>query len=279
MCITVNTAVLTGTKIMSLHLDNGRHFIAYSNKVNNTSGKPNSMILPVPGVLKKEWFHNTEKYKDFMDDIIKNTTDEHYTGMLSRGILSKGISLSFDSFNLGMYKVGIAPSYNGIQEYINTLPKDERPSISEELSEFFKNKYAGWSFVVCAFAGDKKMESQPIAFEYDPFGPSLIYFPTMDAHNGGAPKMGENVDVDHTFIYEHLGKQREDLYMKDYSPFKNKEEKPEYPDFLKNRKYRFKELRGMAKNGDTYIKKDDMKAIDFLEDPKFFRLNAVPVTE
>ena len=276
MCITVNKAALSSTKIMSLTLDNGRQFIAYSNKVDNLSGEPNSMILPIPGVLKQEWFHNTEKYNDFMDDIIDNTTDEDYTGIRSRGLKGKFLELSYDSFSVGMYKIGIAASYEGIQQYIDTLPENERPKISNELSEFFKTQYAGWSFVVCAFAGNKKMESQPIAFEYEPLGEAFLYFPTMDAHDGGAPNVGEMISVDHTFIYEHTGEQKEDWEMHSYSPYKNRNEKPEYPEFLKNRKFRCKEFQGKMKNGDTYIKIEEMNKINFLDDPMFYRLQPVP---
>ena len=43
MCITVNKANLAKTKIMSLPLESGNHFIAYSNKVKNLSGKPNAI--------------------------------------------------------------------------------------------------------------------------------------------------------------------------------------------------------------------------------------------
>lgn len=69
MCITINHAHLSKTKILSLPLENGNHFIAYSNKVKNESGKPNAMILPIPGKTSPELFHNTESYKDFMDEI------------------------------------------------------------------------------------------------------------------------------------------------------------------------------------------------------------------
>ena len=40
MCITVNHAALSNTKILSIPLENGNHFISYSNKAKNLSGKP-----------------------------------------------------------------------------------------------------------------------------------------------------------------------------------------------------------------------------------------------
>lgn len=86
MCITINTAVLSKTKILSVPVNNGNHFIAYSNSVKNTSGKPNAMIFAIPGKTSPSLFYDTTKYKDFMDTIIKKSDlVEDYYGIRSRG--------------------------------------------------------------------------------------------------------------------------------------------------------------------------------------------------
>lgn len=235
MCITSAEAHLSKTRILSLPIEEGRHFIAYSNMVTNLSGKPNSMILPIPGKLKKEWFHNTEKYNTFMNDIVEYLTPK------TRG--TKGLKLSadasFDSFKLGMYYVGIAETFDGIQAFIETLKPEEHPALTESLSTFFREYYKNWGFVVCVFDAAKRMEAQPIAFEYEPFDYSVVFFPTMDAHNGLAPEKGE-VDVDHVFIYEDLSRGQV------YSP-KNT------PKFLQNRQYKYLKAHQRMQNGDTYF--------------------------
>lgn len=270
MCITVNHANLSKTKILSLPLENGNHFIAYSNNVKNLSGKPNAMILPIPGETNPSLFHNTESYKDFLDEITKKCRfEEDYLGMRSRGFLSKG--LSFDKFELGMYTVGLAKEFSGVREFLNQLPDDKRPEISEELKKFFEEKYTGWSFAVCVFDSDKAIDAQPIAFEYKPFGPNLLYFPTMDGHDGNAPRVGAMVETDHTLIYEHTGKMTDKSYAQQYVTLDAK-----VPDALQNRKYRAVFTKGYELNGDTFVNIDIMNESEFKNDPEFKRITPVP---
>ena len=163
MCIVSAEARLSKTKIMSMELDSGRHMLSYANKVDNISGKPNSMILAVPGKLKSKWFHDTSEYSDFLKDIEKQagisydeSMGEYYLGMKSKGMRNRG----FESFSVGMYDIMITDDIDNIygfnegpgQGNSNDLLKIEnRPEISEELLEFFRTQYKGWGFVVCVF--------------------------------------------------------------------------------------------------------------------------------
>lgn len=271
MCITVNHAHLSNTKILSLPLENGNHFIAYSNKVKNESGKPNAMILPIPGETNPSLFHNTEKYKDFMDEIIENSKlVEDYLGIRSRGFSSKGIDLSFDHFVLGQYIIGLSKDFDGVREFLNQLSDEKRPEISEELKSFFEEKYAGWSFAICVFDSDKTIDAQPIAFEYKPFGPSLVYFPTMDGHDGKAPRIDSVVKTDHTFIYEHTGEMTGE-YEKKFITL----DAP-VPEFLQNRKFRAVHSNQIEKNGDTFIDGNHLSSINFKDEPRLKRIQPVP---
>ncbi len=273
MCITVNHADLSKTKILSLPLENGNHFIAYSNKVKNLSGKPNAMILPIPGETNPGLFHNTEPYKDFMDEITKKCDfEEDYLGMKSRGIFSKG----FERFELGQYTIALAKDFQGIREFLSQLSEEKRPEVSEELKKFFEEKYAGWSFAICAFDSDKTIDAQPIAFEYKPFDGNLIYFPTVDGHDGKAPVLGELVDTDHTFIYEHTGSmdipegRRFEYYQKTVTL------DAKVPSFLNERRYRTTISRGRQVNGDTFIDGNKMRDSNFVDEPQLKRINPVP---
>jgi len=208
MCITSASARLSNTKILSMELNSGRHILSYSNKVENISGRPNSMILAVPGKLKEKWFHDTSKYPDFLKDIEKKaaiTFDESLGNMslsMKRGARSKG----FSRFNLGMYDVMITDDIDNIYGEGNDLFKVEaRPEISEELLKFFRTQYKGWSFVICVFSGRESMDSQPITFEYEPFDNNWLYFPTMDCHTGEAPSLKKSVKMEHSLMYEYTG--------------------------------------------------------------------------
>jgi hypothetical protein len=272
MCITVNHAALSKTKILSLPIPNGNHFIAYSNSVKNLSGKPNAMILAIPGKTKSSWFHNTEKYKDFLTEIAEKATIEHWIGSKSRGLKSKGVTLSFEQFELGMYTIGLADSFDGAEDFINSLPDNKKPEVGEELKNFFKTEYAGWSFAVCCFDSTKAIDAQPIAFEYTPFNKDFLYFPSLDAHDGEAPDLTKSVRTDHTIIFEHTGYRNveQTYYMESI-----KLDAP-VPEFLQERKYRLAHMNGLAKNGDTFIKISEMNDINFITDPKMYRIPPVP---
>lgn len=270
MCITVNYAALSSTKILSIPLENGNHFISYSNMVKNLSGKPNAMILPIPGETDQSLFHDTTLYKDFMTEITKKCKlDEDYIGIRYRSFQSKGI-LSFDKFELGMYTIGLAKNFQGARDFLASLPEGKQPEISEGLKNFFEEKYAGWSFAVCVFDSEKVIDSQPIAFEYKPFEKNLIYFPTMDGHDGKAPAIDSTILADHTFIYEHTGEMT-DKYEQQFVTL----DAP-VPSFLQHRKFRAIHVSGRRKNGDTFLDAEKFESLNFKDEPQLKVIPPVP---
>jgi len=243
MCIVSAEAKLSKTRILSLPLDNGRHLLSYSNKVENTSGKVNSMILPIPGELNQDWFSVTTEYNKFLEEIEEQAYTEEYR---SRGVKSKSVEyLSFEEFEVGFYKVITTNDIEALRERLSTLDARQRPEISDELLNFFKTNYEGWSFVVCIFSGDKEMEAQPIMFEYKPFHYEWIYYPMMDSHTGGAPNLNEDVSVDHTLIIEHIGLKEGETTKVKFSQ--------DVPEKLRRRKFVSTKWKGRMKNGDMYI--------------------------
>jgi len=265
MCITVNTAKLSKTKIISMPVGNDNHFISYSNNVKNLSGEPNAMILPIPGKSKREWFFDTTEYNGFLDEIIsKSSLEKDYYGIRSRSALSKSKSLDF--FELGNYKVVLADSWSKLISFIKQLPLNMQPKIKDDLSNFFQKEYASCSFVLCLFDSNKIIESQPIAFEYTPNDFNVLFFPTMDSHDGNPPKKHELIETDHTFIYEHTGAQNENMFQKTVKL------NSKVPLFLKERKYRFFESKSKnVKNADTLILLDEMSELNFDNNPVFYR--------
>ncbi len=238
MCIVSAEAKLTKTKILSMALDNGRHLLSYANEAKNLSGKTNSMILPIPGKVDKKWFYDTTEYKDFLGDIHKQA-DVELNMYLSAGSKSRGIS--FDEFEVGFYKVVTTNDVDTLVEILGVYG----PEISSELMEFFKTQYKGWSFVCCIFDGDKKMDAQPIMFEYEPFEYNYVYFPMMDSHTGGAPSLNSNVQVDHTLITEYPGVSENMIGKVKFSQ--------EVPEILKRRKFVSTKWKQEMINGDMYI--------------------------
>ena len=264
MCITLEPAKLSKTKILSFRKDDGNHILAYANKVKNTSGKPNAMILPVPGTLSSGMFYNTKDYNNFLDDIEKAITPR------TRGLsMTKGISIGVEDFTLGMYRILISKNIYSIKEVLDSMGDDERPELSEDMYNFFATNYDSWSFVICCFQGDKEISAQPIMFEYVPFDPNILYFPGVDAHNGNAPVLGENVDVDHTLMTVDLY-----AYRSNYKVDNIFSQKEKLPVFLLNH-YAGIQLDDTLPNGDWYL---DIR--DIIYDPinrqSFERLQTYP---
>ena len=99
MCIVSAEAKLSKTRILSMELDNGRHYLAYSNSATNLSGGKNSMILAIPGTVKD--FYDTTHYNDFLKDI---ENQAHIEEFQSRGMRSKSAK-GFTKVKLGMYDI------------------------------------------------------------------------------------------------------------------------------------------------------------------------------
>lgn len=230
------------TKILTMPLKNGNHFTAYENNAENLSKEPNCMILPIPGVTKPEWFINTATYNKFLTEIVKNTTPQ------SRGLslfASASKSKGFTRFQLGMYNVGLCSGVVGITEFLETHIPSERPMVSDELLVFFRDTYdtriGAWSFAVCVFSGTENMKSQPIAYEYTPNDDRTFFYPTMDSHDGTAPKK-ERVERDHSLITPTQFNQYYE---------KNDFFSQEVPEFIMNQAYHSHEDDGRSQNGDT----------------------------
>lgn len=242
MCIVSAQAKLSKTKILSMALDNGNHYLAYGNKAQNLSGKQNSMILAIPGELRREWFENTKDYNKFLLDI-ENQAEISFT--LSLGVRSKGI----ERFTIGMYTVLITDDIEELFK-VNHDPNVDLNLISEELKSFFKTHYKGWSFVICVFDGSETMDSQPIAFQYKPFDYNWLYFPTMDSHTGGAPDLKEMVEMDHTLMYEYPGLLDRVV--------QNVKFRQEVPELLKRRNYVSTKWDTLFENGDMYLNLEEL---------------------
>jgi hypothetical protein len=238
MCISSRPAHLSKTKILTMPLANGNHFTAYENKVENLVNEPNCMILPIPGRTKPEYFVDTTLYNKFLTEIVQNSHKEFRT----RGKKSLSLSKGFDSFELGQYQIGLCNGYQSMSEFILSLTEENRPVVSVELMKFFIDHYHGWSFAVCTFAANAKLEAQPIAYEYKPFQNDWLFYPAMDSHDGTAPKE-QGVERDHTLIKPYSSEHGRSNYFTQ-----------EVPEFLKEHSYVLHEEEGYHSNSDFFLK-------------------------
>jgi len=261
MCVTTSKAELADTKILSLPLDSGRHYIAYCNTAKNKSERRNAMILPIPGRTTQSMFHDTTKYNAFMEHIVilANMT-------IWEGYTPSGGDRGQDSeiFKCGIYDVVISPRFGDIIEHISTMERDRQPDLNDSLIRHFTTRYVGYSFVMCLFENDKTMSAQPIAFEYEPTNADDIYFPTVDGHDGSAPAIGRMTSLDHMLIYEHTGRKTREYAFNSITP------PGEVPDFLKDRSYRVVEIDAGVFNYDIRIKRSELAASDFDDGPDLY---------
>lgn len=236
MCISAGPAHFSKTKIMTVPVEN-KHFTAYQNNAINETNQPNALILPIPGITKPEYFVNTSTYNKFLEEIV-DAYRPRSRGITLGGMKSKG----FEKFELGQYTVGLVKNLTGMLDFLKSVDENKRAKINPELLNFFAEKYEGWSFAICLFNASDSMKSQPIAYFYEPFYSNVLFFPTMDSHDGFAPKE-KNEILDHDFILP--GDYRTD---RDYLT-------QDVPEFIKNNGYRILEYHNeyfSNSNGDCY---------------------------
>jgi hypothetical protein len=244
MCITSHKAELKSTKIISFRKEDGNVYLAYSNTVRNLSDKRNVMLLPIPGEVRGEWFYDTTNYSNYLNEISRQTTvSEAYAyGVHSRGSQVKSKSLSMSRVDVGQYEILFSKDFDELHRELTQAGVE----VSAELIEFFVEHYPGFTLVACLFDSNKTIDAQPIALEYKPISNDILFFPTMDSHDGSIPRISdERVALDHHIISElEYGDPEKGLVS-----FTQ-----EVPEFLKDVRYGTYKLRFFDSNGDIYVR-------------------------
>lgn len=199
MCVTVGPAKLSDTEIYSGEAEhNGKyvHVLAYQNKANNFAGIANAMILPFPAgqELSSENVIDTTDFPNFLKDIGLASKRQTRSLGFKGGAMSKNAVKVFES---GSYTVVLAGDANAaaIFEAVSNVPDPKRPNLSKEFFDDFQKLYPGQPVALCCWAGSVKAE--PLLWWYEPRDASTLFLPTMDAHDGMAPRLDAKVDVDH----------------------------------------------------------------------------------
>ncbi len=201
MCITTGPATLTDTQLYAGESEyNGKyvHVLAYQNKATNLAGLANAMILPFPAVeeMSQENVIDTRPFPSFLKDI-GEASKRRARSMMLGGADSYKSAKAVKVFESGSYTVLLAQSGDtvAIFDAIAELPQNKRPDLSKSFLDDFAVLYPYQPIAICVWEGAVKAE--PLLWWYEPKDPYSLFLPTMDAHDGLAPKLGTTVKVDH----------------------------------------------------------------------------------
>lgn len=202
MCCTFEKSEMSNTRIYVGEAQRqGKlvHVLAYQNSA--ISSGPNAMVLPFPTEVKmcQENVIDTTKFKNFLEDI--GEASRHITKSAgSRGMTLGAVSFNTDGlraevFDSGSYTVVLATNVWQIPEALSRVPAERRPSVSSDFLIGYNELYDGQPIAVCCWDGS--IEAEPMLWWYEPTNSNALFIPTMDAHDGKAPKLGVKVDTDH----------------------------------------------------------------------------------
>lgn len=253
MCCTFTESKMSNTRIYVGEAQRqGKlvHVLAYQNSA--VSNKPNAMVLPFPTSAKmgQENAIDTSKFKNFLEDI--SNASKHITKSAGRRSMTLG-SDGFDDdsraevFDSGSYTIVLATNVWQIPEALSRVPAEKRPNVTSEFLIGYNELYPEQPIAVCCWNG--AIEAEPLMWWYEPRNGATLFIPTMDAHDGKAPKVGARVDVDHLLSVGSTNGNMGDPVK--YSQAKN------IPDAVKEllpTNVHGKQLMGRIENGDCLVK-------------------------
>lgn len=207
MCITAGFAELENTRQGYLvdHVTK-RHHIFYANYVRNLSDGPNCMILPIPGEVLE--LHDTTQFNEFLDESISSTNPIPK----ARGMTGGDKGIQFVEVGAYMCLIARGADVDEIKKALDRLPTNKRPEISADLLEWYLNFYGEkLNLVLCCFDSNELTEAQPMWVEFIPNHFEIAFFIGADAHDGGIPQIGENVDRDIEMVFACHGIENESM--------------------------------------------------------------------
>lgn len=253
MCCSVDVSVMSNTLI---YVGEGQrdgklvHVVAYQNKAENMSSKPNAMVLPFPTSvpMNEQNVIDTSKFKSFLTDIAEATKRRRRSAYLgSKGAVAAGSDDDALVFDVGSYTVVLAESVGKIGKALERVPENRRPTISNQFLLGYYKLYPNQPIAVCCWDGS--IEAEPLLWWYEPKDTKNFFVPTMDSHDGGAPDINALVYRDHiisTGSTVNDNKDADEVYYTDKLP-------DNVADLLPQRVFGGKIKRTMT-NGDMFIK-------------------------
>ncbi len=205
MCCSLHPAKMTSTILYAaetLHQGNLVHVLGYQNRAENLSPGPNAMLLPIPSdaPMGPDNMLDTTGAKSILKDYARYV--HGHNARRSRGMKGFGAdddySDSVQVFDKGGYTIALADSAKDIIAALDRMPANRRPTINAEIFEAYDYLYPKWKMALCAWDGS--LEASPLLWWYRPMNADRLFMPALDAHDGHAPKLAADVDLDHTLI-------------------------------------------------------------------------------
>lgn len=187
--MTLHASELTGTRLYvgEAYWDYDLvHVLAYSNTA-KTAG-PNAMILPLPAaeMLTAENLIDTRSFPGFLNDIAEATKEQVDGGLdYDRN--------EIEIVEVGSYTVVLASNAKQVPAALERVMPHRRPALNEEVVASFEKNYPGCPLTVCCWDGT--IEAEPLLLWYKPLHKEVFFAPSLDAHDGKAPRK-ELVKVD-----------------------------------------------------------------------------------
>lgn len=210
MCCTFTKSVMSKTRIYVGEAEkDGKHVhvMAYQN-VAKTLG-PNAMVLPFPTdvAMGPANMIDTRKFKSFLKDI-SEASRQITKGFSAGGMRGerRGMTLGAKAaqvFDVGSYTVVLAENVDQITEALTRVPAHKRPTVSQKFLNGYGDLYPNDPIAVCCWNGS--IEAEPLMWWYEPRDRTELFIPTMDAHDGGAPNLHEEVQTDHIISVGSVG--------------------------------------------------------------------------
>lgn len=201
MCCTFTESEMSDTKLYVGEAQrDGKlvHVLAYQNSA--VSSGPNAMVIPFPTNTKmgQDNIIDTSEFKNFLKNIT-DASQQLTKGFNRRSLGSRGDSYDADSlaevFDVGSYTVILAERVDQIPEAVKRVPVEKRPKVSTAFLRGYAALYPGQPVAICCWNGS--IEAEPLLWWYEPKDAAALFIPTMDAHDGKAPVLGELVSTDH----------------------------------------------------------------------------------
>jgi hypothetical protein len=200
MCISVHPSEMSSTKVYAGEAERDGayvHVLAYKNRARSLRTGGNAMTLPIPArSLGRENAVDATGFPSFIDDIADAT--RYRSRGLSRGVGPACAGGSAEIFNVGSYTVVLSDSAAAIEDAMIQVPVERRPRSNPAVTDFLVRAYPGWPIAVCCWSGS--VDPEPLLWWYEPLDPSSIFVPTLDSHDGGAPRPGP-VEADHYLCF------------------------------------------------------------------------------
>ncbi len=183
------------------------HVMVYDNAVRSLAAGPNCMLLPVPAEsvhMGPENMLDLRQVPHLIEDYaraVQARTLGHDGSDSRRG----GGARSFDApqvFEHGSYTVVLAQRAGDIQGALSRVPEDRRPRVRVDLLDALGTLYPEpWhKFLLCCWSGRGGVKPEPVGLWYQPLDRTSLFFPRLDAHDGGVPVVGRGTRVNHRLI-------------------------------------------------------------------------------